>query len=480
MTVKINPIYCVMILYGMILAMGCSTKRNTQGTRAYHELTTRYNIYYNAEKAYNEILENQSEYFTENYAALLPFYPSVPVQEKTLAGGPFDPVIEKISRAIQEHSISAKPRRDPSQPQTEAFRKWLQQEEFNPFIHNAWLLLGKAYLQNGDHDAALAVFMQIQRLFHQNKALITETEIWLLRAYTEMDRDYDAENILYVLQSKTIPAYLNDLYTETYTASLLHKKEYATAIPWLKKTIDREKNFRQKKRLQYLLGQIYALHSEKTMAWQAFEEVKGLSTPAEFISQANLAQRALKDKPAWTEIQKPTEKTGSAEKPDTAEKLNLTKKPNTTTTARLSSNELSGDSTLLIDRAQPHQFQDYYQAYLKRSVFREAATDSIFQPSPHPEISSPLPVQPSSVTPKPKTMEELKKQLEQKAAAALQQNKQTGKNKNREKLLKEREKERKEKIRQREKELRERERKREAEIKQREQQREQQMRKQQR
>ncbi len=62
-----------MILCGMMLGMSCSTKRNTPGTRAYHELTTRYNIYYNAEKAYNEILENQSEYFTEDYAVLLPF-----------------------------------------------------------------------------------------------------------------------------------------------------------------------------------------------------------------------------------------------------------------------------------------------------------------------------------------------------------------------------------------------------------------------
>ena len=47
----------------MILGMGCSTKKNTPGTRAYHELTTRYNIYFNASEAYNEILENQPDNF---------------------------------------------------------------------------------------------------------------------------------------------------------------------------------------------------------------------------------------------------------------------------------------------------------------------------------------------------------------------------------------------------------------------------------
>jgi len=439
-----------MILYGMMLGMGCSTQRNTPGTRAYHELTTRYNIYYNAEKAYSEILENQSEYFTEDYTTLLPFYPATPVQEKKLAGGPFDPVVEKTSRAIREHSISAKPRRDPSQPQTQAFRQWLRQEEFNPFIHKAWLLLGKAHLQNGDYDAALAVFMQIQRLFNQDKELITETEIWLLRTYSEMGRDYDAGNMLYALQSKTIPPHLHDLYTETYAARLIHKKEYAAAIPWLKKTIDREKDFRQKKRLQYLLGQIHALIGEKAMAWKAFEDVKGLSTPAEFSRQASLAQLALRDK------------------------------PNPTIKSDPLANELSGDSTLLTDPEQTHHFQDYYMAYLKRTSFREAATDSVPRPSPYPEMTSSKSAQPPSVIHRPKTREELKVQLEQKAAEALQQNQQSVTNKSREKLLKEREKERKEKIRQREKELQERQRKREATIKQREQQREQQIRRQQR
>ncbi|HBA99922.1 MAG: hypothetical protein A2W86_06595 [Bacteroidetes bacterium GWD2_45_23] len=439
-----------MILYGMMLGMGCSTQRNTPGTRAYHELTTRYNIYYNAEKAYNEILENQSEDFTEDYTTLLPFYPASPMQEKKIDGGPFDPVVEKTSRAIREHSISTKPRRDPSQPQTQAFRQWLRQEEFNPFIHNAWLLLGKAHLQNGDYDTALAAFMQIKQLFNQDKELITETEIWLLRTYTELGREYDAENMLYALQSKIIPTRLNDLYTETYAARLIHKKEYDAAIPWLKKTIDRERNFRQKKRLQYLLGQIYALHGKKTTAWQAFEDVKGLSTPAEFNRQASLAQLALRDK------------------------------PNPTIKSDPLANELSSDSTLLTDPKQTHHFQDYYQAYLKRSSYDAAVTDSVPRPSPHPETTSPKSAQPPSVIHRPKTMEELKVQLEQKTAEALQQNQQTTTNKSREKLLKEREKERKEKIRQREKELRERQRKREATIKQREQQREKQIRRQQR
>ena len=445
----------------MILGMGCSTKKNTPGTRAYHELTTRYNIYFNASEAYNEILENQPDNFPENHTTLLPFYPSVPVQEEKTHGGPFDPVADKLLKAIQTHSITAKPRRNPSQPQTQALRQWLQQEEFNPFIHNVWMLLGKVHLQNRDYEDALETFMQIQRLFKQEKDLITETEIWLLRIYTETNRTYDAENIIYMLQSKTLPPHLHDLYMETYTAWLIHRKEYAAAIPWLKKTIDRERNFRQKKRLQFLLGQIYALNGEKAAAYRAFEDVKGLRTPAEFSRNATLAQLALQERPVTTEIPDPTEKNSSIIKPD------------------LPADGLNSDSTLMTNPEQAYLFQDYYRAYLKRSSVREPATESIPRPSSYPETATPFPAQ-SSSTHRTKTMEELKKQLEQKAAEALRQNQKAVTNKSREKLLKEREKERKEKIRQRERELRERQRKREATIRQREQQREQQMREQQR
>ncbi len=460
MTIKNSSLYCVIILVGTTLVAGCSTKRNTAFTRAYHELTTRYNIYYNADKAYHDMLENQLKNREEDYTTLLPFYPTVAAHNKQLPGGPFDLVVEKTTQAIKEHSISAKPRRDPAQPQTPEFRQWLQQEEFNPFIHKAWLLLGKAHVLNGDYEDALAVFRQIQKLFKQNNNLLTETEIWMLRTYTEMGSDYDAENMLYALQSKTIASHLQELFRETTTARLIHKREYTTAIPWLKKIIEQEKNFTQKKRLQYLLGQIYTLQGDTTMAWQAFEDVKGLSTPAAINRQATLAQEALK------------EKTTKQVVPNPIETFIVTATPNHPT------KEQPVDSTQLSNSVQSQSFQDYHLAYLKRSSFQARITDSISQQPLFPEISTPQPL-PTSIVDLPKTREELQKQLEEKAAEALRKKPQTVTNKSREKLLKEREKERKAKLRQREKELRKREREREAAIKQKEKEREQRIRKQQ-
>jgi|AGTN01.1.fsa_nt_gi hypothetical protein len=74
------------------------------------------------------------------------------------------------------------------------------------------------------------------------------------------------------------------------------------------------------------------------------------------------------------------------------------------------------------------------------------------------------------------TPEELKRELERKAAEAMEQREEASSPKSRNEVLKGRERERQEKIRQRELELKERQRKREAELKQREQEREERVR----
>ncbi len=45
------------------------------------------------------------------------------------------------------------------------------------------------------------------------------------------------------------------------------------------RAIGTEKNHKQQKRLQFLLGQVYAILGENKNAYQAFEKVKGLTTP---------------------------------------------------------------------------------------------------------------------------------------------------------------------------------------------------------
>lgn len=284
---------------GLMLCTGCSTHRNTRANRAYHELTTRYNVYYNAEKAYHDILDEQLDNFQDDFSRLLPFYPpllghlTLPDMVKKSAGGPFDPVIEKMEKAIREHSISAKPRRDPTQPQSPEYRQWLQQNEFNPFIHHAWLLMGKAHLQNGNHAKALAMFNETVRLFGPESDAAIEAHLWIARCYIDMDRMLEAEQALYALKNMHLPVHLNDIFSEIYTYYLIQEANYSDAIPHLKRSIDAEKRSKMKNRWQFLLAQLYILESQPKMAHDTFNSLKGLATPREFVRNATAYQNVL-------------------------------------------------------------------------------------------------------------------------------------------------------------------------------------------
>lgn len=86
---------------------------------------------------------------------------------------------------------------------------------------------------------------------------------------------------------------MDRLFAEHYTYFLIRKKEFPEAIPQLQKTIAQESDHLRKKRLQFLLGQIYAMTGKKDKAHRAFEEVKGLRTPSELVSNATLWQSAI-------------------------------------------------------------------------------------------------------------------------------------------------------------------------------------------
>lgn len=275
------------------LFLGCSTQKNTPGTRAYHELTTRYNIYFNAEEAYEESLRSLIENHKEDYRILLPMYPDFSGTsdgEAKPLGGPFDRSIEKCTKAIQEHSIAAKPRRDRLLVNSREYRDWLRRSEFNPFIHKAWLLMGKAHVQNRDYTEAVSVFSQTVRLFGHDLDVVSEAQIWMMRAYTEMEWFSDAETIAATLRARPLSDKYRALFSEFYAFLLMQKGEHRESIPFLIEAIDNQKNISQKQRFQFLLGQLYAVLGENENAYRAFEKLKSLSTPYDMEFNARMAQ----------------------------------------------------------------------------------------------------------------------------------------------------------------------------------------------
>lgn len=353
-----------MIFSCVLLGLNCSTERNTSSSRAYHELKTRYNIFHNAQESFDNILEDQLTSFSDNGFELLSFYPASAVRENKQTGGPFDVVIDKAEKAINDHSISAKPRRDPTKAYSEDYRKWLNKEEFNPFISNVWLLLGKAHVQNGDYDRALSAFSEMLKIFPDEIDIITEVQIWMLRTFIEMRRFYDAQNLITILKTRKMTPQLERLFTESYTHYLIESEQFQEAAPFVSMVIEEEKNLIRKKYLQSLLAQVYTLVGDYENANKAFEGLKGISTPKELSINASAYQQAF---------------SSGVEKADSiAQLLRQSLNRNVINTHFITD---SSESTISLNSSNTfrNSFQLYWEAYLMKSLNYPIQENKIIQ-----------------------------------------------------------------------------------------------------
>ena len=283
--------YYISICFAAFLLWSCSTKKNTKATRFYHAFNSRYNIYFNGKTAFDEALKAMQDGYKENYSDQILMYPiSAQPKEKQTTGGPFDRAIEKGNKAIKLHSIKAKPPKKPGWKNDPKQRAWQEQEEYNPFLKHCWLLVGEAQFYNADFLQASATFSYIARHYAGDEEMVAEARLWQARSYAEMGWFYEAEDILSKLNTNGIPKKNLNQYAAVYADYLIKEKRFEDAIPYLKTAIKAEKNGKQRARMRYLLGQLYADQELDCLAYQAFQQVIRSNPPYELEFAARIRQ----------------------------------------------------------------------------------------------------------------------------------------------------------------------------------------------
>lgn len=250
----------------------CSAKKNTAATRKYQAFITRYNIYYNGNEHYKETLKEMEKKYEDDYTTLL--YPH-PAEAKSnpkapQPSGDFTRSIEKAQKAIQLRSIKKRPKRKGGKA-TEDYKKWLKREEFNPFLHNAWMMMGRSQYLNGDFSGAAATFFYISRHFSWLPEIVTEAQLWQARSYVAFDWVNEAEAVFKRIKPAQLTnSTLRELYDFVEADIAIKRKDYASAIPALQRAI-KGASGAQKTRLQYLLGQCLSRQGRREEAFKAFK-----------------------------------------------------------------------------------------------------------------------------------------------------------------------------------------------------------------
>lgn len=269
---------------------GCSTKKNTAQTRFYHAFTARYNTFYNGNEAYKSGYDELVRSDADNYMELLPYNY---VGNKKLVGtgsSNFDRAIEKSQKAIKQHSIKKKPVRKPGQKKTPELVKWYAKREYNPFIHKAWMLMGRAQFQKGEFLEAASTFSYITRLYSSEPDILAEARLWMTKCYTELEWYYDAEDVMDKVKRDSMPRSLEMQRHATLGNLLLKQGKLAEALPHLEVAVKKERGTRIKARHWFLLGQIYQQLGNKAQAHAAYQRVIKMNPPYKLEFNARIKQ----------------------------------------------------------------------------------------------------------------------------------------------------------------------------------------------
>ena len=276
--IKYTHIGWIMLVPALIILAACSTKKNTAMSRQWQAFNTRYNVYYNGNEHYKETLKAMEEAYEDDYTRMVLIHPAEALADNKLPqpSGDFKRTIEKMQKAIQLHSIKKKPAKRNNSQKEKEFRN---RDEFNPFLHNAWMMMGKAQYQNGDFLGAASTFFYIAKHFTWLPDVVTEARLWQARCYCAMDWDYEAENVLHLVKKKQLTnKSLQNLYNLVQANYLVRTDKFAESIPFIQEAARTAKGS-QKNRLYFLLGQVYSHLGRNAQAYEAYKKAgSGAST----------------------------------------------------------------------------------------------------------------------------------------------------------------------------------------------------------
>ena len=236
----------------------CSTQKNTRVSRGYHNLNARYNVYFNGNESFKSGERAVREAIEDDYLAVLPLFEYSNHEAASRATSEMERAMQKGMLLIKKHSITKKPKRRPSGT-TDPYYEFYNRQEFNRWVDDAYLLIGKAQFYKGEYDQAIQTFDQIIRDFSYLNTRY-HAILWKASAFSEMG---DYANARLTLESYDLggdaPEWLYSRYMAVYADLLLKQKQYQAALPYLRAAVDGAANRHQKIRFRYILAQVCEL-----------------------------------------------------------------------------------------------------------------------------------------------------------------------------------------------------------------------------
>ena len=281
-------LYCFFLVF-LLGSLGCSVKKNTASSRAFHNLVSHYNIYFNAKESYKSGIRKASKQLQPDFTKTMPVFPLETKETAGLITSEMDRVVKKASKLITYHSITAKPKQKKTRL-TKKEKDFFNLPEYNKWVDDSYLLMGKAQYMKNDLPSALISFNYIINKKYPDPEVVLEARLWAAKVYDRTKDFRAAEETLQGLEkekNKIPSSLLEDYYKVRANHYLLHG-ETDLAIEELKKAFEYIKKKDKKAFTAYLLGQLYEEKKDMADAVKYYRMVFHLNPPYEMAFNAHI------------------------------------------------------------------------------------------------------------------------------------------------------------------------------------------------
>lgn len=225
----------------------------------------------------------------ENYSQILPVFIYGDDVARSTANGNMDRTIEKAAKAVKLHSITRKPKRKKGN-RSQSYKDFRKKKEYNNWIDDCYLMLGKAQFYKKDYDHALRTFRFFIREYPDSD-LKMEIQFWWARVLVDKGDYGSALSLLQRLASETtLDTQLKKQVYGVMADAYIRMNQLEEAIPQLQQALSMEKRKYTKSRYRYILAQLFQRTGQTQRATMAFRALAKKSSSYEMAFNARISQ----------------------------------------------------------------------------------------------------------------------------------------------------------------------------------------------
>ena len=284
---------------------GCSVKKNTRVSRAYHNVSARYNVYFNAKESLKAGLNRINQTIPDDYTLTLPVFKSSLPEAGKVATSEMELAIAKCNKLIALHSITSSPQRKPNN--SEHYKKFASKGEYNEWVDESYILMGMASYYNHDYHRAIENFNYVIRKFTEQPTRY-DAYLGMARSYIETG---DYEQALQIFNSLSrdggFPLRLTQELNLAQAHYFLKNNDPEQAITHLKLALQSSLHRPEKLRVNYILAQLLASTNQPEEASKQYLHVIKMRPPYQMMFNARISRMEIlgsEDKEIGQQLQK--------------------------------------------------------------------------------------------------------------------------------------------------------------------------------